>query len=190
MAVKVAINGLGRIGRCVARIISQREDIELVAVNASGEEEMIQYNLRYDSVHGTRKDIDVRDGYIYIGLDQTNDELEKQQTMQRVRKNIMEQRTKEATLQKRIKELEAQIQDLQTHSMSKQDTQMLIKSLNKEKQKVSKLTAQIGHYEQEILELTKDKEVDEAINILDDKEIMMKIKENVEKKVGKNNNPE
>jgi glyceraldehyde 3-phosphate dehydrogenase len=69
MALKVAINGLGRIGRCVARIISQREDIELVAVNASGEEEMIQYNLRYDSVHGTRKDIDVRDGYIYIGND-------------------------------------------------------------------------------------------------------------------------
>ena len=96
-------------------------------------------------------------GYIYIGIDQTNDELEKQQTMQRVRKNIMEQRTKEATLQKRIKELEAQLQDLQTHSMSKQDTQMLIKSLNKEKQKVAKLMAQIGHYEQEILELTKQK---------------------------------
>jgi glyceraldehyde 3-phosphate dehydrogenase len=69
MAIKVAINGLGRIGRCVARIISQREDIELVAVNASGEEDMIQYNLRYDSVHGTRQDIDVRDGYIYIGND-------------------------------------------------------------------------------------------------------------------------
>ena len=96
-------------------------------------------------------------GYIYIGIDQTDDELEKQQTMQRVRKNIMEQRTKETTLQKRIKELEAQLQDLQAHSMSKQDTQMLIKSLNKEKQKVSKLTAQIGHYEQEILELTKQK---------------------------------
>jgi len=40
MAVKVAINGLGRIGRCVARIIADRDDIELVAVNASGKEEM------------------------------------------------------------------------------------------------------------------------------------------------------
>jgi len=67
MAVKVAINGLGRIGRCVARIISERDDVELVAANASGEEEMIQYNLRYDTVHGNRKDIDVKDGYIYIG---------------------------------------------------------------------------------------------------------------------------
>jgi len=69
MAVKVAINGLGRIGRCVARIISQRDDIELVAANASGEDDMIQYNLRYDSVHGNRKDIEVKDGYIYIGND-------------------------------------------------------------------------------------------------------------------------
>ncbi len=59
MAVKVAINGLGRIGRCVARIIADRDDIELVAVNASGSEEMLQYNLKYDSVHGTRKDVSV-----------------------------------------------------------------------------------------------------------------------------------
>ncbi len=32
MAVKVAVNGLGRIGRCVAKIIADRDDIELVAV--------------------------------------------------------------------------------------------------------------------------------------------------------------
>ncbi len=69
MALKVAINGLGRIGRCVARIISERDDIELVAANASGSEEMIQYGLRYDSVHGNRKDIEVKDGYIHIGND-------------------------------------------------------------------------------------------------------------------------
>ena len=69
MAIKVAINGLGRIGRCVARIIASREDVELVAVNASGSEEMIQYNLKYDTVHGPRLDIKVEDGYIYIGND-------------------------------------------------------------------------------------------------------------------------
>jgi len=69
MALKVAINGLGRIGRCVARIISQRDDIQLVAANASGSDEMIQYNLRYDSVHGNRKDVEVKDGYIFIGND-------------------------------------------------------------------------------------------------------------------------
>ncbi len=69
MAVKVAINGLGRIGRCVARIIASRNDVELVAVNASGSEEMIQYNLKYDTVHGPKFDVKVENGYIYIGKD-------------------------------------------------------------------------------------------------------------------------
>ena len=69
MAVKVAINGLGRIGRCVARIIASRNDVELVAVNASGSEEMIQYNLKYDTVHGPKFDVKVEDGYIYIRKD-------------------------------------------------------------------------------------------------------------------------
>ncbi|MCB4748886.1 MAG: type I glyceraldehyde-3-phosphate dehydrogenase [Sulfurovum sp.] len=69
MAVKVAINGLGRIGRCVARIIADRDDIELVAVNASGSEEMIEYNLKYDSVHGVYKSIKVTGGYLCIGND-------------------------------------------------------------------------------------------------------------------------
>ena len=69
MALKVAINGLGRIGRCVARIVANRDDVELVACNASGSEDMIQYGLRYDSVHGNRRDIEVKDGYIYIGTD-------------------------------------------------------------------------------------------------------------------------
>jgi len=69
MAVKVAINGLGRIGRCVARIIADRDDIELVAVNASGKPEMLEYNLKYDSVHGVRKDVKVEEGYLCIGKD-------------------------------------------------------------------------------------------------------------------------
>jgi len=69
MAVKVAINGLGRIGRCVARIIADREDIELVAVNASGTPEMLEYNVKYDSVHGSRKDVRVEEGYLHIGKD-------------------------------------------------------------------------------------------------------------------------
>mgnify|MGYP005988259317 FL=1 len=69
MAVKVAINGLGRIGRCVAKIVADRNDVELVAVNASGAEDMIQYNLRYDTVHGNRQDIKVEDGFVTIGND-------------------------------------------------------------------------------------------------------------------------
>lgn len=52
MALKIAINGFGRIGRCVARIASKRDDIELVAINFSGTLEMLKYLLKYDSVHG------------------------------------------------------------------------------------------------------------------------------------------
>jgi glyceraldehyde 3-phosphate dehydrogenase len=51
----------------VARIIADRDDIELVAVNASGSDEMLEYNLKYDSVHGRRNDVRVADGYLYIG---------------------------------------------------------------------------------------------------------------------------
>ncbi len=67
MAIKIAINGLGRIGKCVARIIADRDDVELVAVNVSGSEESIEYMMRYDSVHGHRDDISVSDGYLTIG---------------------------------------------------------------------------------------------------------------------------
>ncbi len=41
MAIKVAINGFGRIGRCVARIIAKRNDIELVAINDTAELSML-----------------------------------------------------------------------------------------------------------------------------------------------------
>jgi glyceraldehyde 3-phosphate dehydrogenase len=52
VALKVAINGFGRIGMIAARIIAQRSDIELVAVNATMKPDMLEYLLKYDSVHG------------------------------------------------------------------------------------------------------------------------------------------
>jgi glyceraldehyde 3-phosphate dehydrogenase len=54
MAVKVAINGFGRIGRNVLRAIveSGRTDIEVVAINDLGPVETNAHLLRYDSVHG------------------------------------------------------------------------------------------------------------------------------------------
>jgi glyceraldehyde 3-phosphate dehydrogenase len=54
MAVRVAINGFGRIGRLVLRAIveSGRTDIEVVGVNDLGPVETNAYLLRYDSVHG------------------------------------------------------------------------------------------------------------------------------------------
>jgi len=54
MAVKVAINGFGRIGRNVLRAIieSGRTDIEVIAINDLGPVETNAHLLRYDSVHG------------------------------------------------------------------------------------------------------------------------------------------
>jgi glyceraldehyde 3-phosphate dehydrogenase len=54
MAVRVAINGFGRIGRNVLRAVveSGRDDIEVVAINDLGPVETNAHLLRYDSVHG------------------------------------------------------------------------------------------------------------------------------------------
>jgi glyceraldehyde 3-phosphate dehydrogenase len=54
MAVKIAINGFGRIGRLVLRAIAEtgREDLVPVAINDLGSVEANAHLLRYDSVHG------------------------------------------------------------------------------------------------------------------------------------------
>lgn len=51
MALKVAINGTGRIGIIVAKIITERDDIELVALNTTSKPDMLEYLLKFDSVH-------------------------------------------------------------------------------------------------------------------------------------------
>ncbi|ABB45028.1 glyceraldehyde-3-phosphate dehydrogenase [Sulfurimonas denitrificans DSM 1251] len=55
MALKIAINGFGRIGRCVARIAATRDDVEIVAINDMASMDMMLYLLKNDSVHGTFK---------------------------------------------------------------------------------------------------------------------------------------
>jgi glyceraldehyde-3-phosphate dehydrogenase/erythrose-4-phosphate dehydrogenase len=55
MAIRVAINGYGRIGRMVLRALyeSGRKDIEIVAINSSGgDAESNAHLTRYDSAHG------------------------------------------------------------------------------------------------------------------------------------------
>jgi len=51
MAVKVAVNGTGRIGLCVIKIVMERDDMELVALNTTAKPEMLEYLLKYDTVH-------------------------------------------------------------------------------------------------------------------------------------------
>lgn len=56
MTTRIAINGFGRIGRCVLRAFFENKndypDIELVAVNSPAQLKMQQHLLKYDSIHG------------------------------------------------------------------------------------------------------------------------------------------
>ncbi|OAY69445.1 Glyceraldehyde-3-phosphate dehydrogenase, cytosolic, partial [Ananas comosus] len=62
--IKIGINGFGRIGRLVARVALQSDDVELVAVNDPFiTTDYMTYMFKYDTVHGTWKhhDIQVKD---------------------------------------------------------------------------------------------------------------------------------
>lgn len=50
--IRVAINGFGRIGRLAFRVMSQRNDIEVVAINDLTDNKTLAHLLKYDSVHG------------------------------------------------------------------------------------------------------------------------------------------
>jgi len=70
MAVRVAINGFGRIGRLILRSIIEhdRKDIEVVAINDLGPVETNAHLLKYDSVHGTlQQDVSVSGDTITVG---------------------------------------------------------------------------------------------------------------------------
>lgn len=70
MAIRIGINGFGRIGRLVARALSEYDiqDVELVAINSPGAAATSAHLLRYDSVHGrfSAKVIE-GDGFIDFG---------------------------------------------------------------------------------------------------------------------------
>ena len=51
MAVRVGVNGFGRIGRLVMRVLANRSDIEVVAINDLADAKMMATLFKYDSVH-------------------------------------------------------------------------------------------------------------------------------------------
>ncbi|MFZ0243882.1 MAG: type I glyceraldehyde-3-phosphate dehydrogenase [Desulfobacterales bacterium] len=65
---KIAINGLGRIGRAVLKIVMDTPDLELAAVNDLISTENLAYLLKYDSVYGRYdQTVAARDGQLDIG---------------------------------------------------------------------------------------------------------------------------
>ena len=54
MAIKIGINGFGRIGRMVFRAaVENFTDVEVVGINDLLDPDYLAYMLKYDSVHGT-----------------------------------------------------------------------------------------------------------------------------------------
>ncbi len=65
--MNVAINGFGRIGRSVARILARDAEVNLVAVNDLSDPEQLAHLFKYDTVHGTFDgDISVEDGTMHV----------------------------------------------------------------------------------------------------------------------------
>ena len=68
MRTKVAINGVGRIGRAILKLLVDEPGIELVAVNDLVEAENLAYLLRFDTVYGRyAKPVVVIDGHLAVG---------------------------------------------------------------------------------------------------------------------------
>jgi glyceraldehyde 3-phosphate dehydrogenase len=64
MATKIGLNGFGRIGRYLTRLLAGETDLELVAVNARASNEDLAHLLKYDSVHGRFLNVEpTKDGF-------------------------------------------------------------------------------------------------------------------------------
>ena len=67
MAIKIGINGFGRIGRIVSRAAQLRDDIEVVGINDLIDVDYMAYMLKYDSTHGRfNGTVEVKDGQLVV----------------------------------------------------------------------------------------------------------------------------
>lgn len=67
MAIKVGINGFGRIGRFVFRAACERDNVEVVGINDLLDVDYMAYMLKYDSTHGAFKGtVEVKDGALVV----------------------------------------------------------------------------------------------------------------------------
>ena len=67
MSTRIAINGFGRIGRCVCRLALDSSEVEVVAINDLTDPEQLAYLFEHDTVHGTYDgDVELGDGTLTI----------------------------------------------------------------------------------------------------------------------------
>ncbi len=63
--INIAINGFGRIGRRIFRLVQDRNDMQIVAINDLSDARTLSHLLKYDSIHGVwHKDIAFKDNHI------------------------------------------------------------------------------------------------------------------------------
>ncbi len=68
MAVKIGINGFGRIGRQVMRIAARRDDVEVMGINNRSNPDVMGHLLRYDSAYGKFDEtIEAGEDYLVVG---------------------------------------------------------------------------------------------------------------------------
>lgn len=68
MVMKIGINGFGRIGRMVFRIMEERSDMEVVAINDLAPAKSLGHLLKYDTVHGRfRHGVEATEGKLTVG---------------------------------------------------------------------------------------------------------------------------
>ena len=67
MTTRIGINGFGRVGRTIFRILSRRDDMEVVAINDVYRNQALAYLLKYDTVMGTfEKDVTFDDEALFV----------------------------------------------------------------------------------------------------------------------------
>ena len=67
MAIRVGINGFGRIGRNVLRASMGDKDLQIVAINDLTDAKTLAYLLKYDSVHGTLSaNVEAKEDQIFV----------------------------------------------------------------------------------------------------------------------------
>jgi len=72
MTIRIGINGFGRIGRSVFRILSERNDMEVVAINDLFENEQLAYLLKFDTVMGVfKREVNSDGEALYVDDDKT-----------------------------------------------------------------------------------------------------------------------
>jgi glyceraldehyde 3-phosphate dehydrogenase len=65
--MRIAINGFGRIGRCITRLLRDNDALDLVAINDPGDHEQLVHLLRYDSTHGLVDGVNFSDSTLRFG---------------------------------------------------------------------------------------------------------------------------